>query len=112
MDVIHTNSGTLLDAAVSLPEPVGQVDFYPNGGTHQAGCTDLCIGWACINWDFIDFFKFACSHKRAHKYYIESISNPNAFLSTACESYEDFQNGDCGDHALKVPMGEILSASL
>ena len=57
VDVIHTNSGGLLDAAVSLPEPVGQVDFYPNGGTHQAGCTELCIGWACIDFNLLDFFK-------------------------------------------------------
>ena len=57
VDVIHTNSGGLFDAAVSLPEPVGQVDFYPNGGTHQAGCTELCIGWACIDFNLLDFFR-------------------------------------------------------
>ena len=60
VDVIHTNSGELWDAAVSFPDPLGQVDFYPNGGSHQKGCTDLCeglhMGFACIGFDLIDFF--------------------------------------------------------
>lgn len=56
VDIIHTNSGTLLEGAVSIPEPIGQADFYPNGGSHQAGCTDLCVGDACLGFDLIDFF--------------------------------------------------------
>lgn len=56
VDIIHTNSGTLLEGAVSIPEPIGQADFYPNGGSHQTGCTDLCVGDACLGFDLIDFF--------------------------------------------------------
>ena len=56
VDVIHTNSGEIWDGALSLPEPVGQVDFYPNGGSHQAGCTAVCIGSSCINIDLVDLF--------------------------------------------------------
>ena len=54
--MIHTNSGEIWDGALSLPEPVGQVDFYPNGGSHQAGCTAVCIGSSCINIDLVDLF--------------------------------------------------------
>jgi len=115
VDVIHTNSGDLLHGAVSLPESVGQVDFYPNGGTHQAGCTEICIGaFACIGFDLIDFILGggACSHKRAHKVYVESIRNPDtSFMSTECDSYESFQSGYCdGNNA--VPMGEGLNPSM
>ena len=56
VDVVHTNSGDLYEGAVSFPDALGQVDFYPNGGSHQAGCTDLCIGPACVGFDLADFF--------------------------------------------------------
>ena len=35
VDVIHTNSGTIYDAAISIPVSIGHVDFWPNGGTIQ-----------------------------------------------------------------------------
>jgi len=115
VDVIHTNSGDLLHGAVSLPEPVGQVDFYPNGGSHQAGCTEICIGgFSCIGFDLIDFILGggACSHKRAHKVYVESIKNPQiSFMSTECDSYESFENGYCDGNNI-APMGEGLLPSM
>ena len=124
-----------MHGAVSLPEPVGQVDFYPNGGSHQAGCTEICIGgFSCIGFDLIDFilgkevpciivisllfylifFKGggACSHKRAHKVYVESIKNPQiSFMSTECDSYESFESGYCDGNNI-APMGEGLLPSM
>ena len=38
VDIIHTNSGNLIVGDLSFPDPLGQVDFYPNGGSHQNGC--------------------------------------------------------------------------
>lgn len=119
VDVIHTNSGELWDAAVSFPDPLGQVDFYPNGGSHQKGCTDLCeglhMGFACIGFDLIDFFLAACSHRRAHHIYVESIyrrgNSPMAFKSTGCDSYEHYEAGSC-DLNTVVPMGEGFSSSM
>ena len=31
VDIIHTNSGELWQGAVSFPDALGHVDFYPNG---------------------------------------------------------------------------------
>jgi len=116
VDVIHTNSGLLWDGCVSMPWQVGQIDFYPNGGAHQAGCTDLCIGDACIGFDLIDFFKAACSHKRAHYLFVESIenrANPDYFQSVACSDYDAFVSGQCaGENALRLPMGMGLSPQM
>lgn len=38
VDIIHTNSGTLLQGGESMIEPIGHADFYPNGGQRQPGC--------------------------------------------------------------------------
>lgn len=39
VDVIHTC--TIL---YGMKEPVGHVDFYPNGGNNQAGCSSALSG--------------------------------------------------------------------
>lgn len=38
VDIIHTNSGTLVDNELSFLPPIGHIDFYPNGGQFQPGC--------------------------------------------------------------------------
>ena len=38
VDVIHTNSGTLIDGSLSFPQAIGHVDFFANGGHSQPGC--------------------------------------------------------------------------
>lgn len=69
---MHTTSGIL-----GYDYPVGDIDFYPNGGTFQNGCaTDS-----------------SCSHIYSYVFYAESINaeatGAAQFVGTACESYED-----------------------
>lgn len=35
VDVMHTNSASLLDGGLSFPVAIGNVDFWPNGGILQ-----------------------------------------------------------------------------
>lgn len=58
VDVVHTNSGFLLDGRLSLTEALGHMDFYPNGGSHQPGCNDMCLiaNW-CFEFNLWDLFK-------------------------------------------------------
>ena len=44
VDVIHTHSGYLIDTGLSFVDPIGHVDFYPNGGRSQVGCGLLLSG--------------------------------------------------------------------
>lgn len=38
VDVIHTNGRKTINMGLGLYEPMGHVDFYPNGGKTQPGC--------------------------------------------------------------------------
>lgn len=58
VDVIHSNSGFIWEGGLSMPEPMGTIDFYPNGGLHQPGCAEFCLGSACIDIDVIDLLMF------------------------------------------------------
>lgn len=43
VDCIHTNAWEYLKdtSFLGMIEPVGHVDFYPNGGDFQPGCSKL-----------------------------------------------------------------------
>ena len=75
-------------------EPLGHVDFYPNGGKNQPGAIS--------------------SHYRAVEYYIESIyaSPARIFLSKNCNSWKQFQYNDCHEHTDQLPMGEALNKDM
>ena len=54
VDVIHTNSGEIYEGCLSFPQNIGDVDFYPNGGSHQAGCIPPCSPMTCPFADIVD----------------------------------------------------------
>ncbi|KAF9406004.1 hypothetical protein HW555_013468 [Spodoptera exigua] len=66
-EVIHTNGGGL-----GYLEPLGDVDFYPNGGVKMAGCLTSLV----------------------FHYFAESIRG-GVFTGRKCKSYRHAVNGDC-----------------
>ena len=100
VDVMHTSSGPPNEGFASNPNPLGMVDFYPNGGSVMPGC------WT--------FWSNACSHMKTLDYYVDSVQNrknPNYLSATRCQSNEDFVAGNC-DENQKLPMGEALSLDM
>ncbi|XP_045101020.1 pancreatic lipase-related protein 2-like [Portunus trituberculatus] len=85
VQVIHTNAGGILDGCVGLTYNIGHVDFFPNGGEHQPGCT--------IGGSWIDLLTGGCSHAKSHKYWIESINGMPAFVSRPCSDWEHLHDG-------------------
>uniref|UniRef100_A0A0K8RCW6 Putative phospholipase n=1 Tax=Ixodes ricinus TaxID=34613 RepID=A0A0K8RCW6_IXORI len=70
VDVIHTNRGKAYSGKMGIDKPCGHVDFYPNGGSRQPGCSWFSIG---------------CSHRRSAEYFVESLTNQNCkFVSYSC----------------------------
>ncbi|KAK9721851.1 Lipase [Popillia japonica] len=88
VDVIHTDIGHS-----GFIQPIGHVDFYPNGGTLQPGCP---------SYDIDD----NCSHARSNLYLIESV-NSDKFLAIPCTSYEDYSEGGSNNKE-KIVFGETV----
>ncbi|XP_063884042.1 pancreatic lipase-related protein 2-like [Scylla paramamosain] len=87
VQVIHTNGGGLLDGCVGLAYNIGHVDFFPNGGKHQPGCT--------IGGSWIDLLTGGCSHAKSHKYWKESINGTPTFFSRPCIDWDTYMKGTC-----------------
>lgn len=74
--MIHTNAGLL-----GFTEPIGQADFYPNGGASQKGCVMDVIG--------------ICAHNRVIDLFVESLNQHNSLLAIKCPSYTSAMKNDC-----------------
>ena len=94
-----------------IKQPVGHVDFYPNGGKNQPGCSllDFRVGLDEIDESVNDpdcvssrncishtvgRHLVACSHSRAIELYIESLDTykPGSCVNVGyeCSSYDEF----------------------
>lgn len=58
------------------------MDFYPNDGDDQPGCSESSFGEIC-------------DHTRAIKLFTESINSKCQFIAHECPTYEDFIEGKC-----------------
>ena len=48
VDVIHTDASTFIRGGLGIVQPVGHVDFYPNGGNNQPGCNKSVLHYMTI----------------------------------------------------------------
>ncbi|KAK0175918.1 hypothetical protein PV328_000107 [Microctonus aethiopoides] len=77
VDVIHTDG-----KRYGMSQPCGHLDFYPNNGKEQPGCTDLSETTPSLPLTLIregleeaSRVLVACNHVRAIKLFIESINS-------------------------------------
>ncbi|XP_078080482.1 pancreatic lipase-related protein 2-like [Mustelus asterias] len=123
VDIIHTNAAPLIPhLGFGLLEPIGHLDFYPNGGELMPGCDKNIVSTIIdINgiWEGTRNFA-ACSHLRSYKYYTASITTKTGFMGIPCKSYDDFEAGNCfscppegcptmGHFANTYPLGSVTT---
>ncbi|XP_070503768.1 phospholipase A1-like [Chironomus tepperi] len=89
VQVIHTNGNKY-----GVKGPVGHADFYPNGGMNQPGCKDD-----------------SNSHQFAWIFYQQSVREEAGFLARKCDSYDNFQNGNCENNEISY-MGYSSNGTL
>ncbi|KAK0076501.1 hypothetical protein PV325_005270 [Microctonus aethiopoides] len=90
VDSIHTCIGI-----VGFIQPIGHIDFYPNGGLlPQPGCppADPTV---------------LCSHLIAFVFMFNSIKYPDQFDAVECDSWENYKKGSCSDNSI-AKMGEYV----
>ncbi|CAL1294466.1 unnamed protein product [Larinioides sclopetarius] len=92
VDVIHTDGG-----GIGMVEPVGHVDFYPNGGQIQAGCTASNSLRALLEKGVVEGVRnMICSHMRATHLFTDAINIHHCqLIGYRCGSWEAFTRGEC-----------------
>uniref|UniRef100_A0A8C0CWR4 Lipase H n=1 Tax=Balaenoptera musculus TaxID=9771 RepID=A0A8C0CWR4_BALMU len=74
------------NTALGYREPLGNIDFYPNGGLDQPGCPQTIFGG-------MQYFK--CDHQRSVYLYLSSLRENCTITAYPCDSYRDYRNGKC-----------------
>lgn len=92
-----------LPPGYGMSQPCGHVDFYPNNGKEQPGCsgTDAPLPLTLIREGLEEASRVlvACSHVRAIKLFTDSINTPCPYIAHKCDSYEHFLEVREGDHS-------------
>lgn len=119
VDVIHTDAQPFSSGGLGMTEAIGHVDFYPNGGYDNPGCDAPMHDYimqekGSFFWGVQQFL--SCNHIRSHQFMTDSIISIKCpFVAISCESYEDFQGGNCfkceqdGHHCFKFGLKSIDS---
>jgi len=99
VDVVHTDVNSIFAMGFGSAEPMGHVDYYPNGGHDQPGCD---IGITDINSIAGAKQYVVCNHERSYKILIEAIrakaeGRTCHFKAHRCSNYESYLKEECQD---------------
>ncbi|XP_045032720.1 pancreatic lipase-related protein 2, partial [Daphnia magna] len=103
VDGVHTDGGF-----IGIYEPVGHLDFYPNGGRNQPGCPTSEWSYFCHPFSILSDIT-ACDPLRAVHYYSSSLKDTCQTVGYECSDYESYNNGECtscgSDNTRCAPFG-------
>ncbi|XP_050499392.1 pancreatic triacylglycerol lipase-like [Diabrotica virgifera virgifera] len=75
VDIIHTDSSPFVTDGFGLWDPIGHVDFFPNGGQDQPGCNDVKDSIVVSHFEKGLSKELVCSHVRSFLLYREALQN-------------------------------------
>lgn len=97
VDVIHTDVNSIFAMGFGSKDPMGHVDYYPNGGHDQPGC-NLGLGDITSVENAKQYV--VCNHERCLKIFIEAMrakaeGRTSHFKAHRCSSYESYLKEEC-----------------
>nr|CAD7396776.1 unnamed protein product [Timema poppensis] len=99
VDIIHTDGSPIWTDGFGLLRQSGHVDFFPNGGREQPNCNDGRGSVVVSHFDRTVDINVACSHVRAWKLFLESMTTPPGgcrFMAYPCQAgLPGFLQGSC-----------------
>ncbi|XP_046555102.1 pancreatic triacylglycerol lipase-like [Haliotis rubra] len=101
VDVIHTDAEKFSGVAgFGMKKTCGDIDFYPNGGEDQPGCSDnplgSLLGGLLGGHIHQATDTVSCSHGRSHRYFIESMKSSSCkFTGHTCKDWATYETGNC-----------------
>nr|XP_971822.3 PREDICTED: pancreatic triacylglycerol lipase [Tribolium castaneum] len=109
VDVVHTDASPTITDGFGLWQPIGHVDFFPNGGQEQPGCRDTRQSVVVTHFEQVLTREVACSHIRAWRLFQETLLNKAAGSHNRCEftafscpgGLKSFEKGFCFPHLPK-----------
>uniref|UniRef100_A0A0B7A5A2 Lipase domain-containing protein n=1 Tax=Arion vulgaris TaxID=1028688 RepID=A0A0B7A5A2_9EUPU len=97
VDVIHTDASPIV--GLGTFQSLGTVDFYPNGGVNQPGCSVDIINTVSAMMSSFDFSMdsvraaVACSHLRVTSLFTASVNHNCSYTTLRCSN--NFPRGSC-----------------
>ncbi|XP_050435762.1 pancreatic triacylglycerol lipase-like isoform X2 [Adelges cooleyi] len=101
VDVVHTDGARVWSEGFGLFHPIGDVDYFPNGGLDQPGCEQVRGSVIVSRFESSMNSSVVCNHLRALQFFLESLkslADPDACQFTAfpCPAgWSVFQKGSC-----------------
>lgn len=82
----------VIHAGYGMIQPVGHLDFYPNGGRDQPGCNPVDIPLDMITEDMVTGGRelVACNHLRCIEFFIDSLVPGYNYVGYECIDNDAF----------------------
>ncbi|KAG8224915.1 hypothetical protein J437_LFUL006274, partial [Ladona fulva] len=99
VDVVHTDGSLVWSDGFGVLGAVGHVDFFPNGGLTQPGCSDSYVDVLAFSLDPQPNVNRSCSHARSLDLFLEAMQSDCKFVGFACPGLKNFDrhfiHGNC-----------------
>uniref|UniRef100_T1L3D9 Lipase domain-containing protein n=2 Tax=Tetranychus urticae TaxID=32264 RepID=T1L3D9_TETUR len=99
---LHTGIGDFIGNGYGFAKPLGDIDFFINGGFAQPDCSLWNLPRNILKYGWVEGFAntYACNHMFAYVLMLEDteqFSENCQLVGFQCNNYRDYRGGKCND---------------